>query len=57
MRKIFFGPLSPEMASKPLKDPPLLMSLPLLIVAACSILLGLYPRLVMDFFHQVLHVL
>lgn len=57
MRKVFFGPLSPEMAARPLKDPPLLMSLPLLAVAACSILLGLYPRLVMDLFHKVLHVL
>lgn len=57
MRKIFFGPLSPELAGKPLKDPPLLMTLPLLIVGALSILLGLYPRLVMDFLHQVLQVL
>jgi NADH-quinone oxidoreductase subunit M len=57
MRKIFFGPLSPTMASKQLKDPPLLMSIPLLIVAGCSIVLGLYPRLVLEFFHKVLHVL
>jgi NADH:ubiquinone oxidoreductase subunit 5 (subunit L)/multisubunit Na+/H+ antiporter MnhA subunit len=57
MRKIFFGPLSPTMAGKQLKDPPLLMSIPLLVVAGCSIVLGLYPRLVLEFFHKVLHVL
>jgi hypothetical protein len=33
------------------------MSLPLLVVAACSIVLGLYPRLFMDLFHKVRHVL
>ena len=53
-RRIFFGPLSPALADKKLADPPWTMSIPLLVVAAVSILLGLYPRLVMDLFHGVI---
>ena len=53
-RRIFFGPLSPALADKELADPRWTMSVPLLVVAAVSILLGLYPRLVMDLFHGVI---
>jgi formate hydrogenlyase subunit 3/multisubunit Na+/H+ antiporter MnhD subunit len=55
-KMIFFGPLSPEMEarSKDLKDPPLTMSIPLLVVATTSVVFGLYPSLVIDFLHQVI---
>lgn len=53
-RRIFFGPLSPALEGKDLSDPRWTMSVPLLVVAAVSILLGLYPRLVMDLFDSVL---
>ena len=53
-RRIFFGPLSPALEGKNLADPRWTMSAPLLVVAAVSILLGMYPRLVMDLFHGVI---
>ena len=42
-RKIFFGPLHPGLREKDLRDPPWTMTVPLLIVAAVSMALGLYP--------------
>lgn len=53
-RRIFFGPLSPELEEKDLSDPRWTMTVPLLVVAAVSVVLGMYPRLVMDLFHVVL---
>jgi NADH-quinone oxidoreductase subunit M len=53
-RRIFFGPLSPALERQDLCDPPWTMSVPLLIVAAVSILLGVYPRLIMDLLHAVI---
>ena len=53
-RRIFFGPLSPALESQPLCDPPWTMSAPLFVVAAISMLLGMYPRLVMDLLHTVI---
>ena len=53
-RRIFFGSLSPALEGKELADPPWTMSVPLLVVAAASVLLGMYPRLVMDMFHRVI---
>ncbi len=53
-RRIFFGPLSPALEGKNVTDPPWTMTVPLLLVAATSILLGLYPRLVMDLLHTVI---
>ena len=53
-RRIFFGPLSPALEGKKLEDPRWTMSVPLLVVAAVSILLGTYPSLVMDLFHGVI---
>lgn len=53
-RRIFFGPLSPALEGKNVTDPRWTMTVPLLLVAATSILLGLYPRLVMDFLHTVI---
>ena len=53
-RRIFFGPLSPALEGRPLSDPQWLMSVPLLVVAGASVILGLYPRLIMDLLHSVI---
>ena len=53
-RQIFFGPLSPALEGKDISDPRWTMSVPLLVVAAASIVLGMYPRLVMDLLHTVI---
>ncbi len=54
LRKIFFGPLGTALEGKELKDPPLSMTVPLFVVAAASIFLGLYPRILMDLLHSVI---
>ena len=55
VKLIFFGPLSERLAlDDHVKDPPLSMSLPLLGVSAVAIFLGLYPRFILDLFHQVI---
>ena len=53
-RKIFFGPLSPELADTDLRDPPWTMTVPLLVVAGVSVALGLYPGPMMDLLHTVI---
>ncbi len=53
-RQIFFGPLSPALEKKNVSDPRWTMSVPLFVVAAVSIVLGMYPRLVMDLLHSVI---
>ena len=53
-RRIFFGPLSARLAERELSDPPWTMTLPLAVVAAASIALGLYPAAIMDLLHSVL---
>jgi NADH-quinone oxidoreductase subunit M len=53
-RRVFFGPLSPALEKKNVADPPWTMSAPLFVVAATSIVLGMYPRLVMDLLHAVI---
>jgi NADH-quinone oxidoreductase subunit M len=57
VKTVFFGPLKPHLDSEKIKDPPLSMSIPLLLVAAFSILLGLVPSLVMDFLNLILNAL
>ena len=52
-RRIFFGPLSAELEARDLTDPEWTMTVPLLIIAAVSVVLGLYPRLVLDLMHTV----
>jgi len=52
-RRIFFGPLSAELEERNLTDPSWTMTVPLFIIAGVSIVLGLYPRLVMDLMHAV----
>ncbi len=53
-RRIFFGPLSPALERRQISDPSLTMTLPLLVVAATSIVLGLYPRPLMELLHSVI---
>ena len=56
VKRAFFGPLNPALANghHELKDPPLTMILPLLFTVGVSIFLGLYPSILMNFFHQVI---
>jgi NADH-quinone oxidoreductase subunit M len=54
LRQVFFGPLSEHLEGKELKDPPLTMSVPLFLIIIGSVVLGLYPRILMDLFHAVL---
>lgn len=53
-RRIFFGPLSPALEGRNLADPRWTMTVPLLVVALASMLLGMYPRVVMDLLHTAL---
>ena len=52
-RRVFFGPVSPTLATRDLADPPWTMTAPLLVVALTSILLGMYPGPVMTLLHSV----
>jgi len=54
VKKIFFGPSNADFSNREIKDPPLTMSLPLLLLAAVSILLGLYPKPLLDLLHLVI---
>jgi NADH-quinone oxidoreductase subunit M len=54
-RRIFFGPLPPALDRDDVCDPPWTMTAPLMAVALLSIVLGAYPRLVIDLLHTVLH--
>lgn len=48
-RQIFFGPLSPALAERDdLRDPAWTMTAPLIAVAVASVVLGLWPSLVLD---------
>jgi len=42
--RIFFGPLKPNPGDHPIKDPPLTMSIPLLVLALTAFALGLFPQ-------------
>jgi len=54
-KRIFFGPLKPELANKPeIRDPPLTMSVPLLILAVISFIIALYPKPLLELFHSVI---
>ncbi len=55
IKRIFFGPMSPELANNDkIRDPPVLMWLPILILGTISILIGLYPKFILDLLHLVL---
>ena len=53
-RRIFFGPLPAHLAERELTDPPWTMTVPLGVVAAASVVLGIYPAAVLDLLHSVL---
>jgi formate hydrogenlyase subunit 3/multisubunit Na+/H+ antiporter MnhD subunit len=55
--QIFFGPLKPELSNDKIRDPPLTMSIPLLILAIVSIILGVYPKPFLDLLHSVIGLL
>lgn len=55
IKNIFFGPLGEGVPESSAKDPPLSMSLPLLFVAAVSILLCFCPGLIMNLLGSVIH--
>jgi len=57
-KRIFFGPLKPDLANDSrIRDPPLSMSIPLIILAVISIIIGLYPEPLMDLLHSVIGLL
>ena len=56
-RKIFFGPLHAGLREKDLRDPPWTMTVPLLIIAATSMALGLYPDPMMALLDSVIGTL
>lgn len=47
MRRIFFGPLPEHL--KDVKEAPLTMTLPLLVFALFSVIIGIYPKFVTDY--------
>ncbi len=53
-RQIFFGPLGPALEAHPPSDPSWTMTVPLAIVALVSIVMGMFPRLVMDLLDSVI---
>jgi NADH-quinone oxidoreductase subunit M len=54
-KRIFFGPLKPELANDTkIRDPPLTMSVPLLILAVISFIIALYPKPLLELFHSVI---
>ena len=58
VKRIFFGPLNPNLSNNPgIRDPPVLMWLPVLILAVISIIIGLYPKPIFDLFHLVIGLL
>ncbi|MBL7195640.1 MAG: NADH-quinone oxidoreductase subunit M [Desulfobacterales bacterium] len=55
--RIFFGPLNPELSNDKIKDPPLIMSVPLLILAVLAFILGVYPKPLLTCLHSVIGLL
>ena len=55
--QIFFGPLKPELSNDKIRDPPLAMTVPLLILAVVSIILGVYPQPLLELLHSVIGLL
>jgi NADH-quinone oxidoreductase subunit M len=53
-RRIFFGPLKPELSNDKIKDPPLTMSLPLLALVVVAFILGVYPKPFLALIHSVI---
>ena len=53
-RQIFFGPLSPALEATSPSDPQWTMTAPLAVVALVSIIMGMFPRVVMDLLDSVI---
>lgn len=53
-KKIFFGPLSAGLNTAAIKDPPLSMSIPLILLICLSMAMGIYPKVVMDLLRPVI---
>ena len=51
--RIFFGPLKSEASEHPIQDPPLSMSIPLLVLALIAFALGLFPQPILVLFSTV----
>ena len=51
--RIFFGPLKSEAGEHPIQDPPLSMSIPLLVLALIAFVLGLFPQPILVLFSTV----
>ncbi len=54
VKRIFFGPLKNNLSHDQIKDPPFMMSIPLILLSVVSILLGLYPKPFLDLLHSVI---
>jgi len=52
--RIFFGSIKKEIADRIPKDPPVTMSIPLLVLAILAIVLGLYPQTVLVLLQSVI---
>ena len=52
--RIFFGPRKPADPGHPPADPPLSMSLPLLALAGLALVMGLYPRPILELLKTVI---
>jgi len=55
--QIFFGPLKPGLSNDKIRDPPLTMTIPLLILAVISFILGVYPKPFLDLLQLVIGLL
>ncbi|MEA2075655.1 MAG: proton-conducting transporter membrane subunit [Euryarchaeota archaeon] len=56
--QIFFGPLKPALANNDkIRDPPLTMTIPLLILAVVSLILGVHPEPILELLHMVIGLL
>jgi formate hydrogenlyase subunit 3/multisubunit Na+/H+ antiporter MnhD subunit len=54
-RRIFFGPIDPELANDTkIRDPPLSMSIPLFVLAGVSLILAVYPKFIINLLHSVI---
>ena len=52
--RIFFGPLNSQAGDHPIQDPPLTMSIPLLVLALLAIGLGIYPQPILILLQSVI---
>ncbi|MEN8245822.1 MAG: hypothetical protein ABFS43_13085 [Thermodesulfobacteriota bacterium] len=52
--RIFFGPLHKRLAGQNIKDPPLSMTLPLLLLALVALALGVFPQPILDLLQSVI---